>query len=273
MEGEKGTGRAVADVQQGEQSLSPPYISYLSFKNFLQWLDDEGVPLRFDRSSWDKKYSGSTGPQLMNGLRFLGLLKSEKPEPDLERLVEAKGEDRKAVLREIFRQRYIAINFDELPRATTGMLRDWFNYYGIEGDTVRKAESFFINAAKDSDVPMSNALRKMARNRSAKSSKGIKKQNNMGAGRGNRDEDPGHPSDPPPSDHGERNQSNVAKVTLDSGGEVSLILSVDLFALTQRDREFVMGLVDKVRGYRDELPEKNIASSDTPVTEVPEQDN
>ena len=144
---------------------SPPYIPYLTFKNFIQWLEADGVPLRFDRSAWEKKYSGSTGPQLLTGLRFLGLLKGEAPTPELERLIGARGKERGILLREIFEHSYSAINFEELPRATPGMLRTWIESYGIDGDTVRKAESFFVNAAKDLDIQVSNALRKLARNR------------------------------------------------------------------------------------------------------------
>ena len=42
--------RAITDNYQEGRQLSPPYISYLTFKNLLEWLGTEGVPLRFDRS-------------------------------------------------------------------------------------------------------------------------------------------------------------------------------------------------------------------------------
>ena len=153
-----------ANYQEGRQ-LSPPYVSYLTFKNFLEWLEAEGVPLRFDRSFWSKKYNGSIGPQLMSGIRFLGLLIEEKPTSLLESLVNAKGDDRKESLRAIYRKAYEAVDFDALPRGTTGMLREWFGSYSIDGGTLRKAESFFINALKDAEQPLSNSLRKLARNK------------------------------------------------------------------------------------------------------------
>ena len=145
--------------------MAPPYISYLTFKNLLEWLETEGVPLRFDRSFWSKKYSGSLGPQLMSGVRFLGLLTGEKPTPLLESLVNAKGDERKESLRAIYRQAYKVVNFDELERATPGMLNEWFATYSIEGSTLRKAESFLVNALKDADHPLSNSLKKLARNK------------------------------------------------------------------------------------------------------------
>jgi hypothetical protein len=150
------------EVQHG----APPYISYLTFKNCIDWLATEGVPLRFDRSFWSKKYSGSLGPQLMGGLRFLGLLAGEQPTSKLEQLVHARGDDRKECLRALYRAAYTVVDFGQLERATTGMLKEWFDQYTtIEGATQRKAESFFINALKDADVPLSNPLKKMARNK------------------------------------------------------------------------------------------------------------
>ena len=157
--------QAITDNYQEGRQLSPPYISYLTFKNLLEWLETEGVPLRFDRSFWSKKYSGSIGPQLMSGVRFLGLLIEEKPTPLLESLVNAKGDDRKESLRAIYRKAYEAVDFDALQRATPGMLREWFGSYSIDGSTLRKAESFFVNALKDAEHPLSNSLRKLARNK------------------------------------------------------------------------------------------------------------
>ena len=152
------------NVQEG-RPLSPPYVSYMTFRNLLEWLETEGVPLRFDRSFWNKKYSGSIGPQLMSGIRFLGLLVEEKPTPLLESLVNANGDDRKESLRAIYRKAYEAVDFDALQRATPGMLHEWFGSYSIDGTTLRKAESFFINALKDAEQPLSNSLRKLARNK------------------------------------------------------------------------------------------------------------
>ncbi len=160
----------VTELHGGEGKVgskgSPPYMPYLTFKNFLQWLDAEGVPLRFDRTAWERKYSGSTGSQLLTGLRFLGLLDGERPTPALESIVEATGDDRSELLRARIVDAYSPeVNFSELPRATTGMLDEWMRSYGIEGDTARKAASFFVNASKDLGIPVSMALRKLARNR------------------------------------------------------------------------------------------------------------
>ena len=49
---------------------------------------------------------------------------------------------------------------------------------------------------------------------------------------------------PPPVTHGVTDS-----VTLRSGGTVSLTVAVNLFDLSTEDREFVLGLVDKIKGY------------------------
>lgn len=163
----------VTGDQSENKGGSPPYIPYLTFKNFINWLDTDGVPYRFDRSAWDKKYSGSTGPQLLTGLRFLRLLDGETPTPKLLQLIDVQGEDRTGLLIEILKEAYDTIDFNALSRATPNMLREWMENYGVQGDTVRKAESFFVNAAKDLEIPMSPSLRKMARNRPQQTKSGV----------------------------------------------------------------------------------------------------
>ena len=65
----------------------PPYVSYRSFWNFLDRLQ-EAIPARIDRSYWGDKFSGSTGAQLMRALRYLGLINDEGiPSPLLRSLL------------------------------------------------------------------------------------------------------------------------------------------------------------------------------------------
>ena len=46
------------------EAVAPPYVSFNTFRTLLDWLKSEGVPLRFDRSFWHAKFSGSTGTDL-----------------------------------------------------------------------------------------------------------------------------------------------------------------------------------------------------------------
>jgi hypothetical protein len=59
-------------------------------------------------------------------------------------------------------------------------------------------------------------------------------------------------SDPIPPTPPARNAPGVTdSVELRSGGMVTLTVDVNLFQLSSEDREFVLGLVDKVKGYRE----------------------
>ena len=231
-----------------KEVVAPPYVSFSTVKNLLDWLSSEGVPLRLDRSFWQGKYSGSTGTQLMAALRFLGLLQEDRPMPDLESLVEATTGDRRFILKELLKDSYGAVPFEELERATPAMLRGWFRAYPIDGHTLRKAISFFVHAAREAEIPMSNAVRKMAKNRAPAT-----------PARERRTARPGPASPAPlqrtgslrPSLQGrEHSQTTIA---LQSGGVVTVGLAVDLFELSDRDREFVLALVDLAQGYQDGL--------------------
>ena len=102
----------------------------------LDWLRSEGVPLRFDRSFWQAKFSGSTGTQLVAALRFLGLLQDDRPLPDLESLVDAATDERRFILKELLKDSYATVPFDELDRATPAMVRRWFRAYPVDGHTL-----------------------------------------------------------------------------------------------------------------------------------------
>ena len=57
-----------------EQKTIPPYVPYRTFQTFLEFLFDEGIPDRIDRSVWGARFSGSSGTQLMTTLKVLNLI-------------------------------------------------------------------------------------------------------------------------------------------------------------------------------------------------------
>ena len=217
-----------------ETPITPPYVSFTTFRSLISWLETEGVPHRFDRSFWHAKFSGSTGTQLVAALRFLGLLSGDTPQSDLERLVRASRPERQQMLTRLLSDSYHSVRFDELPRATPAMVREQFASYPVDGNTLRKAVSFFVNAAKEADIPLSNAVRKMAR------SKGARSRRDAAVA-----EAPARAGVP-------RSERSQTTVHLRSGGAVTLNLAVDLFKLSKEDREFVLRLVDMTRSYSDE---------------------
>jgi hypothetical protein len=156
-----------------EQATKVPiYVSYLTFSNMLDWLHEMGtVPSKFDRSLWGKKFGGSTGGQLVSGMKFLALLEGESTTPELDRLAMADRESRKGLMADLLRDAYGAGIVDELPRMTVKMLNESFASLGSTDATRRKAISFFINAAKAADLPLHSMLAKQARNRPTTSRK------------------------------------------------------------------------------------------------------
>jgi hypothetical protein len=154
----------MATIDEKAQAAAP-YVSFPSFTNLLDWLTTAGIPLQMDRSFWGSKFSGAIGAQLMSALRFLGLLAEDKPTPDLEELVRANAEGRKKQLAGVLKVRYSAIfDLGDLARLTPKQISDALQeHYRVSGDTTRKAQSFFINACKYADLPLSSTLRKQAR--------------------------------------------------------------------------------------------------------------
>ena len=235
-------------------SASPPYVSFNTFKTLVEWLKSEGVPLRFDRSFWQAKFSGSTGTQLMAALRFLGLLGGDRPLPDLESLVDATADERRFILKELLKDAYSAVPFDDLDRATPSMVRGWFRAYPVDGHTARKAISFFVNAAREAEIPMSNAVRKMAKSRTP-APPGLtryKRQERSDVASPEADQHSRTPhSGPPVRATGLQGRPpSQTTIPLESGGTVTVGLAVDLFQLSDRDREFVLTLVDLIQGFQ-----------------------
>ena len=240
-------------AQEEGRTQSPPYISWLTFLNLLDWLEHEGVPHQFDRSFWSRKFSGSAGTQLLNALRFLGLLVGISPQATLERIVSAKGDERKALINGLLKAAYTTVEFDKLERATPQMLSSWFKDYPIDGATKRKAESFLINALKFVDHPLSPSLMKKARNRPAQTANGSSSAARGAKGKSGsakQGQDGSLPdSKSRPSVETRQPSANIRQVELKSGGAVALSVSVDLFALSEADRTWVLRLVDEFRKY------------------------
>lgn len=234
--------------------LNPPYVSFNTFRTLLIWLKSEGVPLRFDRSFWQAKFSGTTGTQLMAALRFLHLLDGETPLPCLETLVLSSHEQRRHLLGKLLLNSYSVVPFEELPRATPAMVKKWFASYPIDGHTLRKALSFFINAAREATLPMSNAVGKMARAKrpdqakTSRTDKDMSVQSRLGQTSARQQSlttdlySQGYPET-------HRLQTVERTVALESGGFVALTLNVNLFSLSDQDRAFVLDLVDIMRNY------------------------
>lgn len=154
------------------KAATAPYVSFRTFLNLLDKLQSGGIPQHIDRHYWGGFLAGSVGPQVMGALRFLGLInpESNEPTPALERLVAP--DTRKVALAELLRERYAAVweaGIDP-SRTTPGYLESTIGkLYKIEGETRRKAVTFFVHAAKFAELPLSSQLMANTRQRRAPS--------------------------------------------------------------------------------------------------------
>jgi hypothetical protein len=144
----------------------PPYISYRTFQNFVDGLQ-QGIPARIDRSYWGDRLSGSSGTQLMAALRFLGLVDADgTPTSQLELLVSTKGSERAEVLRQIVTG---AFNFlmqgsFNLQSSTYAQLQEAFHdAFELTDDVNRKCVKFFVEMVKAAGIPLSPFIAKRLR--------------------------------------------------------------------------------------------------------------
>jgi hypothetical protein len=138
----------------------PPYISYRYFLNFLETLQQQGVPARVDRSYWGSKYSGSVGVQLVAALRFLGLIDTiAAPTDRLRKLTILKGASRSDHLKQITLESFTFLSAVNMQSATYGQLEDAFHAaYQLAPNVKRKCIKFYIDIAKDSGITLSSFI-------------------------------------------------------------------------------------------------------------------
>jgi len=136
-----------------------PVVSYISFKNFFDKMK-AGIPGRIDRSAL-KYTSGAIGTQLIHAFRALKLTDEQgHPNAKMEALAAGYAAKDKASLKDLLRSAYPGV-FDgkfKLANATSSQLREKLEAMGISGDTVRKAQAFFVAAAKDAGEELSQFL-------------------------------------------------------------------------------------------------------------------
>lgn len=232
-------------MQEKTDGLIPAYISYSTFTTFLDWLAEMPViPTQLDRSLWSGKFAGGTGSQLMSGLRFLGLVDGEMPTDRLEPILRADSTERKQLLAALVKDAYGADVIDGLNSMTPKMLNEELEQLGATDATLRKAFSFIVNAAKANDIPIAPTTAKKARNKPARRA--------SAAGRKPRAQQPAKKEKTPKREdsHNGQRKGDAITVDLEGGYTVTLDVVADWTRLKTADRDFVIELIDKMRGYK-----------------------
>jgi hypothetical protein len=144
---------------QDQTTAVPPYVPYRTFQTFLEFLFDEGIPERIDKTVWGPRFSGSSGTQLMTALKVLTLVDADgHPSNELEELVHAEGDARRALLRRILERFYIPVFDLDLARASKGQFREAFRSFGTKEGVLTKCEAFFIRAAQSAGIELSKRI-------------------------------------------------------------------------------------------------------------------
>ena len=145
----------------------------------------------------------------------------------------------------ILTRSYRNIPFEELARATPNMVKEWFRAYPVDGHTLRKSITFFINGAREAQIPMSNSIIKMTKSRRINSQQQIKSiratteeiaivsKNNQSISQFQDSE----------------TLRNSTTIPLANGGTVVVDVAVNLFSLSEEDRAFVFSIVDLAKSY------------------------
>jgi hypothetical protein len=208
-------------------SLLPPYTSFAGFLAFLERLE-AGLPQRIDRSYWSHFLAPAHGSQVMAALRFLELIDFlGAPMQKLEELV-SDPQSRKEVLSDLIFERYLpALDGLDLDRATMDQLDDAFGHaYAIDGDTRRKAVSFFVHAVLYCGLTLSPHITKNTRRRPRR----------RGTGGGARLQ--------PTGPHANAPHRTTRTIRFGGGGSISLTVAVDLFTLGPQERGFCLEIID-----------------------------
>ena len=95
----------------------------------------------------------------MTALKALNLVDATgRPQKDLERLVFAEGQEKREVLGNVLRRFYGPVFELDLTRATRGQFHEAFRRFGAREGVLAKCEAFFIRAARDAGIELSQYI-------------------------------------------------------------------------------------------------------------------
>lgn len=230
------------ETQNG--GFRPPYLSFRTFWSLIEELTEKPLPPKLDRSMLDRR-SGTDQAGLIAALKGFGLIDEDQVvQPSLVELTDAEPEQRKKMLESMLREHYPRqFDISEQPGTEQMLLKSFEEEWGLTGDTRRKAVTFFLHAARHADLELSphfpNTRAGSGRRSGSRATKSTRTAKRKSTAEKNTD-----PEAPPARPKGDSHTVRLA-----SGGTVSVVVDVDLFALSTDDRDFIIDLVDKLKGY------------------------
>jgi hypothetical protein len=149
----KGGTKVEIEAPNGNKIIVTPIAPYTSFKSLLTEIErmHGAIPPRVDRSY----LRGSEGQktQLMAAMRYLGLITpTGEVTPTLTTLVNNEKE-RPRLIKELLIKHYPKAHALAATNGTQKQLQETFD--GLQGDTLRKAITFYLKAAKYAGLTVS----------------------------------------------------------------------------------------------------------------------
>jgi hypothetical protein len=232
-------------METSEEVFKPPYMSFQTFWNFISELATKPLPPRIDRSLMASK-SGTDQFNLNLALTSFGLIDEDSAvQPLLQELVAADEEQRKSILAKMVAASYIEPMRVSGDHGTTKDLEDAFrnSYPSIaSADTRRKAITFFLHAARMSDIELSANFPKT---RAGSGAPGQSKPRSRPKKRAPINTGSGQPRETPAAGGAE----DDIVVNLRTGGTMRLSVDVSPITLRGFDRDFFFKAVDLLDGY------------------------
>jgi hypothetical protein len=220
-------------------SATAPYVPFSSYESGLNSLKTHGLPNRIDPSLFPSM-SGTIINQFIATLKFLGAIDDERNVlPTMGLLVDE--ETRKETTARLLKEKYAALFAVDLAKASPRQFEEEMrNNYGVQGEQLRKAKSFFIKCAKFADIPLSSHLTRKTRASSPRK-RAAKRPADQGNGAAVKEQDTANSAE------------DVKTVRLlKAGGYLRLTGTFNALKLTGAERDLVFGIVDLMTAYEEQ---------------------
>lgn len=138
---------------------TPPYVAFKTFNTLIEDLKEHGLPTVIDRSVL-RRFSGGVGSQLLSALKSLDLVDDgNAPNDSLNALVDAyDSEAYKGAVKRVLEHAYPYLASLDLTVATPSQFAEAFRATGSKEEVLRKARTFYLNAARFAEMPIGSRL-------------------------------------------------------------------------------------------------------------------
>jgi len=152
----------MAEASKQQTIKGIPSLSFGTLTNFLdQFTSTDQIPTHIDKSMLPSTMSGANQAAVLSSLKFFGFTSEDnKPEQPFYDYAKATKEDRYRIWQSRIAASYgFLLDHVDIERTTSALVADRFRAQGISGDTVRKAVTFFLHAAKAGEVKVSTHVK------------------------------------------------------------------------------------------------------------------